>query len=71
MEGTQPYIYMYPFSLTTPPVQASAKLLLLKKKFIYLFLAVLSLSCCVGFSLVVENATLKLRCTGFSLQWLL
>ena len=31
-----------------------------KKKFIYLFMAVLSLSCCVGFSLVVANGAYPL-----------
>jgi len=42
----------------------------LKKNFIYLFLPVLSLCCCVGFSLiVVSGATEQLRCAGFSLWW--
>ena len=35
-----------------------------KKLFIYLFLTVLGLHCCMGFSLVAA-------CVGFSLQWLL
>ena len=39
---------------------------------IYLFLAVLSLSCCSGFPLVVaRGATLYLWCSGFLLGWLL
>ena len=37
-----------------------------------LFLAVLGLGCCEGFSLVVASRThSSLQCTGFSLQWLL
>ena len=46
----------------------------LKKKsnFIYLFLALLGLRCCVGFSLAVRaEAPLYLQSTGFSLRWLL
>ena len=40
--------------------------------FIYLFLTVLGLCCCAGFSLVAASqATLQLQCTGFSLWWLL
>ena len=38
--------------------------LIKKKKIIYLFLSVLNLPCCLGFSLAVASA-------GFSLQWLL
>ena len=40
--------------------------------FIYSFLAVLGLCCCVGFPLVlVSGGYSSLRCTGFSLRWLL
>ena len=42
------------------------------KKCIYLFLAVLGLCYCAGFSLVVASgAALQLWCMGFSLRWLL
>ena len=38
---------------------------------IYLFLAVLGLHCCVGFSLVVASRSYSLvACSGFSPQWL-
>ena len=38
---------------------------------IYLFLAVLGLCCCTGFSVVgVSGGYLSLHCTGFLLQWL-
>ena len=36
--------------------------------FLYLFLTVLGLCCCVGFSLVAESKSL-LQCAGFSLWW--
>ena len=50
----------------------SLSLSLLFYNFIYLFLAVLGLPCCVDFSLVVESGvTLWLQSTGFSWQWLL
>ena len=40
--------------------------------FIYLFLAVLGLRCCSGFSLVAASGVhSSLRSTGFSLRWLL
>ena len=39
---------------------------------IYLFLAVLGLCCCVGFSVVAASGGYSsLRCAGFSLRWLL
>ena len=39
---------------------------------IYLFLALPSLRCCTGFSLVAgKRAAHYLRCTNFSFQWLL
>ena len=39
---------------------------------VYLFLALLGLPCCSGFSLVTASrVTLLLRYAGFSLQWLL
>ena len=45
---------------------------LLLYNFIYLFLAVLSLQCCSDFSLAATSgATLQLRCSDFSLWWLL
>ena len=46
---------------------------LLKSNYIFiLFLAVLGLCCCTGFSLVAKRgASLWSRCSGFSLQWLL
>ena len=45
---------------------------LLIKKNIYLFLAVLDLCCCVGFSLFAASVGYStLWCRGFSLQWLL
>ena len=41
-------------------------------EFIYLFLAVLGLCCCPGFSLVAASGGYSLlRCEGFSLRWLL
>ena len=41
-------------------------------KFIYLFLAALGLHCCAWVSLVAESGGYSsLRCTGFSLRWLL
>ena len=36
--------------------------------FLYLFLTVLGLCCCVGFSLVAESKSL-LQCVGFLLWW--
>ena len=46
-------------------------LILFLYHFIYLFLAVLSLRCCEGFSLVVESAGYSLLVVaGFSLRWL-
>ena len=45
---------------------------LLLKIFIYLFIAVLVLCCCLGFSLVVVSGDYSLlQCSGFSLWWLL
>ena len=45
---------------------------LFKNNFISLYLAVLGLHCCAGFSLVVMSWGYSLwLCTGFSLQWLL
>jgi len=39
-------------------------------KIIYLFLAVVVLHCCMGFSLVaVSKDYSSLQCKGFSLQW--
>ena len=39
---------------------------------IYLFLVVLSLCCCTGFSLVAgSGGYLLVQCMGFSLQWFL
>ena len=46
-------------------------LMSLFKLFICLFLALLSLCCCSGFSLVVMGNTLQLQCAAFSLQCLL
>ena len=45
---------------------------LLKNLLIYLFLTVLGLRCCVGFSLVAASQGYSsLQCMGFSRQWLL
>ena len=41
-----------------------------KNNFIYLFLAVLGLLCCTGFSLVAEFGDYsQLQCAGFLLRW--
>ena len=46
--------------------------MILKNKFMHLFLAVLGLCCCSGFSLVVVSGGYSsLQCAGFSLWWLL
>ena len=51
---------------------SSPPLWLLFNSLINLYLAVLGLHCCAGFSLAAESrATLQLQCAGFSLQWLL
>ena len=73
------YIHIFFFSISllnfckdsvnlSVKVSLKLNLLIFKNNFIYLFMAVLSLHCCVGFSFscTEQGTTLILHCSGFS-----